>query len=147
MSNTNNLFQIPLPEGWKDTTIHTFQGPLESGVQHNLVVTVDNELPAKISVEAWAQKQLASSQIELPGFVMMKEQAKVLASEEDAYEVVYRYCPVDGKFLYQKQLFVIVERKGYTFTASFSKKTLKTLAHDVDAMIEHVTMFAEVEEL
>jgi hypothetical protein len=39
MAETNEMFTIGLGEGWRDNTIFTFEGPHDSGVQHNLVTS------------------------------------------------------------------------------------------------------------
>jgi hypothetical protein len=58
-----------------------------------------------------------------------------LPSGLPAYEIVYKYVPADEVILFQKQIFVIVKGKGFVLSSTFSKKTLKTIAYDVDAII------------
>jgi hypothetical protein len=38
----NNLFQRTFPDGWKETTVYTFEGTHDSGVQNNLVLVIRN---------------------------------------------------------------------------------------------------------
>jgi hypothetical protein len=132
---TNNLFQLTFPEGWRETTVHTFEGPYDSGVQHNLVVTIDSALPDKIPLETWAKQQFGTTKEAMPGFEMIQEHGISLPSGLPAYEIVYKYVPADGVILFQKQVFVIAKQKGFVLSSTFSKKTLKTIAHDVDAII------------
>ena len=134
--NKNNQFSLTLPGSWQDQTLFTYHGPLENGVQHNLIISIDTKIPKKMDITTYAYKQLESSRIELPGFVILKEGEKILANGRVGFEVVYRYRASDEVAIYQKQFFLFMETKGYCFTASFSKKTLKTIANDVDAMIE-----------
>ncbi len=132
---TNNQFSINLPEGWIDTTTFTFQGPLDSGVQHNLVVIVDPSEKKDIDLKAYATRQLDTSKIALPGFELISEKEKNLSPEVEAYEIVYKYIPADEVIIFQKQVILLIDGKGYLFTASFSKKTLKTIASEVDKII------------
>ena len=45
----NNLFQLTIPDtDWKETTTYTFEGPNDSGVQHNLVLVILNDVPKKV---------------------------------------------------------------------------------------------------
>lgn len=131
----NNQFSINLPDEWKDTTVFTFQGPNDSGVQHNLVLVIDPEVEKKMDVETYAKLQIGQSQTVLPGFEMINEKEKTMPSGIPAYEVVYKYMPTDDLAIFQKQLFIINKGKAYSFTSSFSKKTLKTIAHEVDEII------------
>lgn len=135
MSTTNNQFSITLPDEWKDTTVFTFQGPHDSGVQHNLVLVIDTEIDKKMDVATYAKLQLDQSKIVLPGFEMVNEKEKTMPSGILAYEVVYKYIPADDMIIFQKQLFIINKEKAYSFTSSYSKKTLKTIAHEVDEII------------
>jgi hypothetical protein len=135
MAATNNLFQISLPEGWEDKTIFTFQGPLDSGVQHNVVLLVDNTV-GKTDLAEYVKRQMATSKEALPGFEMIREGEKDLTSGIKAYEVVYKYMPSDQLALYQKQLYMIIDGKAYAFTSTYSKKTLQTIANEVDGIIE-----------
>ena len=132
---TNNQFSLNLPEGWSDTTVFTFQGPHDSGVQHNLVLVIDPAVEKDIEVAAYAKQQLENSKQVLPGFEMINEQEKNIRSGLPAYEIVYKYIPADEVIIFQKQVFMIIGDKGYSFTSSFSKKTLKTIGTEVDEII------------
>lgn len=136
MDATNHQFQISLPEGWEDKTIFTFQGPLDSGVQHNIVLLVDATVGDKVPLAEYVKSQMATSKEALPGFQMIKEGEKVLPSGIKAYEVVYKYMPSDAQALFQKQLYMILDGKAYAFTSTYSKKTLQTIANEVDRIIE-----------
>ncbi len=133
--STNNQFSINLPEGWVDTTTYTFQGPNDSGVQHNLVIVVDPAVDKKMDLKTYVSKMLDISKIALPGFEIISENEKTMPSGIETHEVVYKYIPADEVIVFQKQVFMIIECKGYSFTASFSKKTLKTIATEVDEII------------
>ena len=60
---------------------------------------------------------------------------KNIRSDLPPYEIVYKYIPADEVIIFQKQVFMIIEGKCYSFTSSFSKKTLKTIANEVDEII------------
>ena len=131
----NNQFSLNLPDEWKDTTVFTFQGPNDSGVQHNLVLVIDPAVEKDIEVAPYAKQQLENSKQVLPGFEMINEQEKTIIPDIPAYEIVYKYIPADEVIIFQKQVFMIIDGKGYSFTSSFSKKTLKTIANEVDEII------------
>ena len=132
---TNNQFALNIPDGWTDTTVFTFQGPHDSGVQHNLVLVIDPAVEKDIEVTTYAKQQLENSKLVLPGFEMINKQEKTIIPDIPAYEIVYKYIPADEVIIFQKQVFMIIDGKGYSFTSSFSKKTLKTIANEVDEII------------
>ena len=131
----NHQFSIFLSEGWRDMTCHTFEGPHDSGVQHNLVLAILEGVDAKVSLSKFAKEQIQEIAAILPGFEMINEKELRLQSSLPMYEVVYRYAPSDEQTLFQKQYFVIAEDKAYIFTSTFSKKTLQTVANEVDRIV------------
>jgi hypothetical protein len=131
----NNLFRITFPDNWKETTIYTFEGPLDSGMQHNLVLVINNDLPKKTDLVEWAKQQFGTNKAALPGFELIQEKETKLPNGTPCYEIIYRYCPSDQAAYFQKQYYLIIEQSGYIFTATFSKKTLKTLSNEVDQIV------------
>jgi hypothetical protein len=131
----NNLFKINLPDGWKETTIHTFQGPHDGGVQHNLVLVIDPEVPKKTDLREYARQQSGITKEALPGFALISETEITMPNGAPAFAIVYKYVPGEGIELFQKQVFMIIEGKGYIFSATFSKKSLQTIACEVDRII------------
>ena len=133
---TNNIFQLTFPdEDWRETTTYTFVGPFDSGVQHNLVLVIDPSVDKKIPLADYAKQQFGTSKAALPGFEMINEREINMPSGIPAYEIVYRYSPSDSQIFFQKQIFMIIEGKGYIFSSTFSKKTLQTIAPYIDQII------------
>ena len=135
-------FSITLPAGWEDQTVYTFKGPDDSGVQHNLVLIIDDETGG-VDLNTYARLRLDSIKGTLPGFELMGEREKELKSGKKAHEIVYKWAPADDKLLVQKQVFMILGKKAYNFTASFSKKTIKTIGMQVDDIIDSFEPAAE----
>lgn len=135
-----------LPQGWSDTTVFTFQGPNDSGVQHNLVLLIDPVVEKNMKLVTYAQQLIQGSKTSLPGFEIINETEKILEQNIPAYEIVYKYIPADEVIIYQKQIITIIHGKGYTFTSSYSKKTLKTIANEVDEIIASFIPFTPPED-
>lgn len=133
--NTNNLFTLTFPEGWRETTTYTFEGPFDSGVQHNLVLVIDPSVDMKMPLAEYAKQQYGTSKEALPGFELINEREIKMPSGMPAYEIVYRYSPSDDQTFFQKQIYMLIEGKGYIFSSTFSKKTLQTIAPYVDQII------------
>jgi hypothetical protein len=132
----NTVFQLTFPdEDWKETTVHTFEGPHDSGVQHNLVLTIDPNVPKDIALKDYAKGQFEATTRLLPGFEFIEEKEKRIPSGEPVYEITYKYLPVDDVTLFQKQWYLFVKKKAFIFTSTFSKKTLNTIANDVIEII------------
>jgi hypothetical protein len=132
---TNNLFSLTFHDGWRETTVYTFEGPFDSGVQHNLVLVIDPSVDRKMPLAEYAKQQFGTSKEAMPGFEMISEREIKMSSGLPAYEIVYRYSPSDDHTLFQKQIYMVIEGKGYIFTSTFSKKTLQTIAPYIDQII------------
>lgn len=133
--STNHQFSIFLPDGWKETTCYTFEGPHDSGVQHNLVLSIIGPVDAKTNLPRFAKEQLRDSAEQLPGFELISERELRLQNSLPMYEAVYRYTPSDDLTFFQKQYFVLAGEKVFVFTSTFSKKTLQTVANEVDKIV------------
>ena len=132
---TNNLFRLSFPDDWKETTTYTFEGPYDSGVQHNLVLAILNEYPESVELKEWAKAQCDVTTNLLPGFEYVEEKENTLPSGVKTYEIIYKYIPVDEMILFQKQWYMFIGGKAYIFTSTFSKKTLNTVANDVAKIV------------
>lgn len=142
----NNIFQLTFPDGWKETTVYTFEGPHDSGVQHNLVLMIDPFINKDTELKNYAHAQLDSSKQVLPGFEMLGEVDKKLPDGTLAFEVSYKYVPAENISLYQKQVYCIKENKAFVFTATYSEKTMQTIANDVDNIIASFLLFKPVQQ-
>ena len=129
-----NGFTINLLEDWHDKTVHTLTGPVENGIQHNVIIHMEDDVPFDNVVE-YAQWQIGSLEAELKGCRLLKKGKKDLTNGIPAYEAVFRWYPTDELRIYQQQIYVLVEKTGYKLTASFTKKTRKTLGPKVERMM------------
>lgn len=146
MTVYNNLFQLSFPDEWKETSVYTFEGPNDSGVQHNLVLVIDPYVKKDISLQEYAQKQIAGPRNVMPGFEIVNEQEKTMPDGTPAYEIVYKYIPADNVVLFQKQIYISGDKKVFIFTATFSKKTLATLGYMIDSIIASFKILTPTEE-
>lgn len=143
----NNLFHLTFPDNeWKETTIHTFEGPFDSGVQHNIVLMIDPNVPKDYSLKDYAKDQCERAATQLPGFEYVDQKEKVMRTGIPAYEIIYKYMPTDEVVLFQKQWYMVIKKKIYIFTSTFNKKTLNTIANDIEGIIESLQMAEAVEE-
>nr|MBN2276485.1 DcrB-related protein [candidate division Zixibacteria bacterium] len=134
MSKTNNKFNLDLPADWNDHTVHCFMGPDDSGHQHMLTVVVDPDVRGLELIE-FARDRIAAAANPMQSIEVLKDEEKTLANGLPAWEYVYKWVPADGKVVYQKNIYMIIGERGYTFMASFTKKTMKTIALEVEKMI------------
>ena len=59
-----NAFSITLPDGWTDKTVFSLAGPVSDGMQHNVTITVGQDVPFT-TVREFAEWQIASAEQEL----------------------------------------------------------------------------------
>jgi hypothetical protein len=140
----NTLFKLTFPdENWKETTVYTFEGPHDSGVQHNLVLTIDRNIPEDVALKDYAKGQFEATTHLLPGFEFIEEKEMKMPSGEPVYEITYKYIPADEVILFQKQWYLFLNNKAFIFTSTFSKKTLNTIAQDVMRIISSLKVTSE----
>ena len=135
---TNSRFLVDLPDQWEDRTVYTFMGPEDGGHQHILTLIIDPELDSD-DLTDFAQERIDQVTQTLQGMEILKEGPRTLDNGNEAYECVYKWIPVDGKIIFQKLIYLIVDGAGYTFSAGFTKKTIKTLGVEVEGIINSFT--------
>jgi len=129
-----HTFTLSLLDGWQDKTIYTLTGPVENGIQHNAIINVDNDLPFD-NVRDYADAQITALEEQLKGCRLLKRAAVKLANGMPAIQAVFSWYPTDKLHVYQEQIFVLVNQTGYKLTATFTKKTRKTLGPQVERMM------------
>jgi len=129
-----NGFTVDQLEDWQDKTLYTITGPVTDGIQHNVVITVDKEVPFDTLIE-YADWQIKTLETELKSCTLLKKGETKLTNGTDAYEAIFKWYPTDELRIYQQQIFVLIEKTAYKLTASFTKKTRKTLGPQVERMM------------
>lgn len=129
-----NGFTINQLEDWKDSTLYTLTGPVTDGMQHNIIIVKDKDVPIDYLID-YSEIQIQALIKELKGCMILKKGVTKLLNEMDAYEVIYSWIPAEGIKIYQHQIYVLVEKSGYKITASFTKKTLYSLGPQVERMM------------
>ncbi len=134
MSSTNNSFSLSLPDGWDDRSVYHFMGPDDSGVQHGLSLVIERNV--KTDLDEYAQERIESIVESRPNMQILKEEQRDLASGVPVYEVIYKWVMPSGDVTFHKLAYMIRDKIAYSFSANFSKKTMKTIRHEVDQIIE-----------
>lgn len=134
MSTTNNHFDITLSNGWQDKTAYYFEGPDDSGVLHTMTLVVDTE-PGNVQLSEFAHIRIDQMMLTLQRAEILKEEERTLANGNPVYECIVKWIPADGKIVFQKYVYMLLDGVGYTFSANFSKKTIKTIGTVVEEMI------------
>jgi hypothetical protein len=129
-----NGFTINQLDDWEDKTLYTLTGPVTDGIQHNVIITIDNE-PAFDNLLEYADLQITTLEKELKSCMLLKRGETKLTNGTDAYEAIFSWYPTDELRIYQHQIFVLVEKVAYKMTASFTKKTRKTIGPAVERMM------------
>ncbi|HWR84082.1 MAG TPA: DcrB-related protein [Candidatus Deferrimicrobium sp.] len=131
---SNERFHIELPDGWEDRTVHYFLGPDDSGVQRGLTLTIDRHAHTSDLI-GYARERIDHVLNTLPAAEILKEEQKTLPTGVPIYEAVCKWIPPSGEVSFQKLVYMIHDGVAYSFSANFSKKTLKTIALEVDRII------------
>jgi len=134
MSKKNNSFVVELPDNWIDQSIYQFVGPEDNGQMHVLTLLFDQNSEGK-SLQEFARERIDIILDSLPNPEVLKEEERTLASGVPVIELVIKMVPDDKTRIYRKFYYMLIDGKGYTFVAEFSKKTLRTIAVDVERII------------
>jgi hypothetical protein len=127
-------FSIQLQKGWIDKTVYILAGPATDGVQHNITVSVDPQ-PAADRLIDFADLCVHTLVDRLKGCRLLHRSDVQLESGIPAHRAIFVWYPNELLRLYQEQLYVLQKDKGYALTASFTKKTRRTLGPKVERMM------------
>lgn len=134
--NTNNRFQMSLPDGWADQSVYIFDGPEAGGLHHSLSLVIDNVVPDD-DLEDFARERVEAFLGATPSAELLKQEKKTLPGGTEAVEAVVKWIPNEGQIIFQKRVYLLIDEVGYSFTANFTKQTLKTIGLEVDRMISN----------
>jgi len=123
-----------MPDKWIDKTVFTLMGPVTDGMQHNITVNVQDDLPAD-DIEEYAEWQIRTLEDELKACKILLKEPTQLNNGLKAYRAVFTWWPVDEVRLFQEQIYILHEGTGYTLTASFTKKTRKILGPEIERVM------------
>ena len=129
-----NNFSLNIYEDWTDKTLYTLTGPVTDGIQHNVIITHEPGVEMD-SVEEYGEWQIQGVLSSLKGCMILKKGPKKLQNGINAYEAIFSWYPTDELRIFQQQIYVLHEKVGYKITASFTKKTRKTLGPQVERMM------------
>jgi len=130
-----DAFVLPLPgEEWQDQSVYTITGPTIDGVTHNITVNIDDEVEAD-SVYDFAAQEIALLEPQLDGCRVLIDDPIELDCGDPAYRAIFLWYPEEDLKLYQEQIYVLPDSRGYTLTASFTRETRKRLGAEVERMM------------
>lgn len=129
-----DTFAVSLYEEWEDTTVYVLAGPATDEVQHNVTISVGHHVEVDSLID-FADWQVKSVEETLKGCRLLLKDQVQLDCGVPAYRAIFVWYPTDDVRLYQEQLYVLHGGRGYTLTASFTKKTRKTLGPRVQRVM------------
>jgi len=135
MKKDSNRFQIKLPTGWEDQTVYHFRGPDIDGAPHLMILTVDRHLQDD-DIATFAQDRMTPIEENLQGLEVLKKEEVTIEGGNPVFEFVYRWIPGEGIRMFQKYVFVLKDGLGFSFCASFSKKSLKMLGGQMKELVD-----------
>ncbi len=129
-----NGFTLNQLDDWEDKTLYTLLGPVSDGIQHNVIIDVERDAPFD-TLEEYADWHIKTLESELKSCMLLKRGGTKLTNGTDAYEAIFSWYPSNEIRIYQQQIFVLVEKTAYKMTASYTKKTRKTLGLAIERMM------------
>jgi len=129
-----NRFSMSFPPDWEDRSYYRFEGPVEDGVKHTIIVTIENNVDVP-NLEQYADLNIKAVEKDLQGYQELKQGPVTLDSRVPAYELVYKWVPVKDRQVYQRVIYILINKTGYILTATFSKKTWKMLGTEINKIL------------
>ncbi len=130
-------YKFELPKEWEDQTVYVFKGPTEDSYEHRLMLAIDRDLQDGI-IKNFASQQTATIKENLQGLEVLKDQEITIEGGNPAYEFVCKWVPGNDFVVYKKYVFVIHDKRGFTFNCDFTKKTYQMLGKKVNELIEQL---------
>jgi hypothetical protein len=130
----NNKFAMKFPHDWEDRSYYRFEGPVEDGIKHSIIVSIENNVDVP-NIEQYADLNIKAVEAELQGYQELKRGPLTLDSRVPAYELVYKWTPVKDRLVYQRVIYILLNKTGYILTATFSKKTWKMLGSEINKIL------------
>lgn len=130
----NNRFALTLPLGWEDKSVYYLDGPAEEKFRHSVVVVVDHDV-VPFDLLRFAEMKIRAVERELQGYQELKRGNLILDNRLPAYEIVFKWCPMEGIQQYKRVIYVLANETGFTLSATFTKKSWKVRGGEVDKML------------
>lgn len=130
----NNKFAMKFTPGWEDRSYYRFEGPVEDGIKHTILVSIENNVEVP-NLEQYADLNMKAIAAELQGYQELKLGRVTLDSRVPAYELVYKWTPIKDRQVYQRVIYILLNKTGYILTATFSKKTWKMLGSEINKIL------------
>jgi hypothetical protein len=130
----NNKFSLNFSQEWEDHSYYRFEGPVEDGIKHVIIVTIENNVDVP-ALEQYAELNIRALETELQGYQELKRGPVSLENRVPAFELVYKWTPMKDAQVYQRVVYILINQTGYILTATFSKKTWKMLGSMVDKIL------------
>ena len=136
MDRYNNQFALTLPDGWLDQSSYTFVGPQAGGIQHLLLLNVDN-FAGEADLLTYAYDRIEMIKNSMPDLETLKEGVRTLPSGLEIYEWVFKWTPPGGDTQFRRIVYMLFNKVGYIFAATFTRQTFKVVGVEVMRMIEN----------
>lgn len=127
-------FTFSMGDNWNDETVYILGGPVADGLQHNITIHVEPEVQVDALLD-YAEVQIQALQAELNGCRLLQKDQVQFNNGLPAYRAIFTWNPAENQRLYQEQLYVLHQQMGYILTATFTKKTRKTLGAHVERIM------------
>jgi hypothetical protein len=131
----DSRFVMMMPPEWLDESIYILEGPEDDGIQHRILLKIETDI-ANDDISEVAGKKIGELASSLNGFEKISLAPVQLQQPLPAYEIVYKWLPVENRAVIQRMMFVVAPESVYTLTVTFSGKTFNKLGAQVEAIFK-----------
>lgn len=147
-SYDNSGYSISLPTDWGKTDnknadiAFLYKSSDNDFFTENITVIIQDLDTYDYTLDTY--KELSVSQYEELGYEI-DECKKVTLDENECYSIT-SHSENDGKNIYCKQIFTLLNKKAYLFTFAAEEKDFKTLSDEIDAIFDTIKFNVSTEE-
>lgn len=128
-------FQLALPSAdWCDGSTYTLHGPRLDGISHNVTIKIAHSVEAS-DLGSFAEACVDSLLSDLGDSRKLVDDEILLHCGLPAHRVILAWTPPSGRQLYQEQLYVLHEGRGFTLTAAFTQASRKRIGEEIEQLM------------
>jgi len=131
----NNRFSVKVSPVWQDHSHYRFDESDESGNKHEIVVSIEHNIEVP-TLKQYAELNIMALAKVIPGYQELKRGQFLLDSGVPAFDLVYKWIPLNDVKYYQRVVYIRINKTGYVLSARFTKKTWKIRGGEVDKMLK-----------
>jgi hypothetical protein len=125
-----DAFTVSLHDAWDSDPVYRLEGPVEDGLQHVILITVDPEV-GDIAMVDYAERRIEQQIAALKHGRRLAHSHTKLDNDLPASRVVFSMTSGNDRSLYQEDWYLVHREVGYRLSARFTEQSLPVVGPTV----------------